>query len=460
MVEDSGGEPLPDALIIAWPKGKHGKAVVQARSREDGRFVLPRMHPGTWTLLAEAAGLGTLEREQVVPHAGALVLTLEGRSRRLQGVVLADGRPRPDARVVLGGPALRWPREATADNAGVFTFTGLGLGKLSIRATHGPRVSPVISLTDEGERVDRSAPIRLVLSQGAQVEGRVTDDRGEPVAGTTVDVLTVPSDDLPASGVADATGHYRIGPVPSGRYQILARAEGHVALDAPEPRLSAGSHAKYDLRLARAAGVTGRVRDEQGMPLAGVAVTVVRLAGGRDELTVIPGALPTAAEAAELPAGSVALQGSSRVATTNLLGEYSLTGLAPGPARLEFVHPDKLPYRREPLLLGPGESRELDEAVLRPGVSLTGRVLDEDGQPVDGAQVEARPTQRSVRLPVHVSTDPHGEFALRVPAGDYALSFRANGYQTQSNPLVRAMSGVALAPLEVRLRHSPSPAAR
>jgi hypothetical protein len=139
------------------------------------------------------------------------------------------------------------------------------------------------------------------------------------------------------------------------------------------------------------------------------------------------------------------------------MGEYNLTGLAPGPTRLDLVHPDKLPHRREPLLLSPGESRELDEAVLLAGVSLTGHVFDEDDHPLDGAQIEARPTQRSGRLPILVSADPNGQFALRVPAGDYTLTIRASGYETQTIPLVRAMSGVALGPVRARLHR---PAAR
>ena len=89
-VQDSRGTPLPDALVIAWPKNKHSGSVVQARSNPDGRFVLPRLLPGTWTLLAEAAGFGTLELDRVVPDSESVVLALEGEGRSLSGLVLSS----------------------------------------------------------------------------------------------------------------------------------------------------------------------------------------------------------------------------------------------------------------------------------------------------------------------------------------------------------------------------------
>jgi protocatechuate 3,4-dioxygenase beta subunit len=458
VVRDSGGTPLPDALVIAWPMGRRGPAVVQARSDEEGRFVLPGLRPGTWTLLAEASGFGTLEREMVVPapEPGELVLSLEGRSHTLEGVVMAAGLARPEARVVLGGPGLRWPRATTAGRRGAFAFAGLGLGKVVVRATHGRQVSQTASHVIE-EDATKLPRLRLELSPGSEVEGRVLDDQGRPLAGAVVDVLTVPSDELPATGRSDAEGRYQVGPVAPGHYQIIGRMEGHVLLSSPEPRLAAGRKASFDLRLARGARISGRVVDEQGKPLASVPVSVVTLIGGRDELAVIPGALPTAAEAAELPPGAVSRQGSMRTTSTNLLGEFTLAGLAPGPARIEATHPDKLPFRREPLLLVPGETRELEDAVLLAGVSLVGRVLQEDGQPIKGARIEARPTGRLVRLPVYVASDAQGEFALRVPGGEYSLRARAAGFELGSLPVVRALTGLPRDPIELRLRRQAAP---
>jgi protocatechuate 3,4-dioxygenase beta subunit len=437
VVQDGRGTPLPDALVIAWPKDRRAGSVVQARSNPEGRFVLARLQPGTWTLLAEAAGFGTLEIDRVVPDSGSLVLGLEGEGRSLGGMVIRSAtRPEPGAKVVLGGPSLRWSRETVADQHGAFTFAGLGLGRFSLRATHGTLVSATTTRVIE-ENTDHLAPMRLSLGQGAFVEGRVRDDTGRTLPETTVDVLTMPSGDLPVSCQSDQEGRFIVGPVRPGRYQVFARLEGHVLLDAPEILLSAGSRILATLKLAREALVWGRLLDEEGVPLGAVPVSVVGLVSGQDEMIVLPGALPTAAEAAELPAGSVARQGSIRTALSNAQGRFEVKGLTPGRSRLEVSPTDKLPLRRDPLLLAPGDARDLGDLVVATGVVISGRVLDQDGHVLEGAQVEARAGGKPARPPVRVTSDPQGQFFIRVPVGEYALAAQAKDHAPQVIPVVR-----------------------
>jgi protocatechuate 3,4-dioxygenase beta subunit len=447
-VQDSRGTPLPDALVIAWPKDKHPGSVVQARSNPDGRFVLPRLLPGTWTLLAEAAGFGTLELDRAVPDSESFVLALDGEGRSLSGLVLSSPtRAEPGAHVVLGGPGLRWLRETVADAHGVFSFAGLGLGRFVVRATHGKLVSVTASQVIE-ENTGHLAPVRL-LGPGAFVEGSVRDDMGRTLPGAAVDVLTMPSDDLPVACQSDEEGKFTVGPMRPGRYQVLARLEGHILLDAPEISLAAGNRVRVAPRLARAALVMGRVLDQDGSPLSAVPVSVVGLVGGQDEVIVLPGALPTAAEAAELPPGSLARQGSIRTALSDAQGHFEVGGLAPGRARLEVSPADKLPLRREPLLLAPGDARDLGDVVVSTGVVISGRVLDQDGQVLEGAQVEARAAGKPVRPAIRVTSNPQGQFLIRLPVGEYAVAVQAKDHAPQTIPVVRAMGQPDL--LEFRL---------
>jgi hypothetical protein len=335
-----------------------------------------------------------------------------------------------------------------ADAHGSFTFAGLGLGRFSIRATHGKLVSPTANRVVE-ENPAHLAPVRLLLGPGAFVEGHVRDDAGRNLAHVSVDVLTMPSDDLPETCQSDQEGRFSVGPMWPGRYQVLARLEGHVLLDAPELLLGAGGRVPTAVRLARGALVAGRVLDEAGSPLAGVSVSVVGLVSGRDEMIVLPGALPLAAEAAELPAGSVARQGSIRTALSDAQGRFEVKGLKPGRSRLEVSAVDKLPLRQEPLLLAPGDARNLGDLVAPAGVLLSGRVLDQDGRLLEGAEVEARAGGKPPRPPVRVTSDPHGEFFLRVPVGEYALAAQAKDHAPQVIPIVRAVGRPA--PLEFRL---------
>jgi hypothetical protein len=265
-----------------------------------------------------------------------------------------------------------------------------------------------------------------------------------------VDVLTVPSDDLPVTCRSDEEGKFTVGPLRPGRYQVFARLEGHVPLEAPELSLGAGSRVPVVARLARAALVSGRVLDQDGFPLRAVPVSVVGLVGGHEEMIVLPGALPTAAEAAELPPGWLARQGSIRTALSDAQGRFEVRGLAPGRSRLEVSPADKLPLRREPLLLAPGDTQDLGDLVVPTGVLLSGRVLDQDGQGLEGAQVEARAAGKSARpAAIRVTSDAQGQFAVRLPVGEYALAAQAKDHRPQAIPLLRAVGHPD--PVEFRL---------
>jgi protocatechuate 3,4-dioxygenase beta subunit len=422
VVQDKLGVPLPDVLVIAWPKGKRGEAVAQARSGDDGRFLLPGLRPDRWKLLVEAGGLGTLETERQVPEDGQAVLALDGVSRTLTGIVTdSAGRPQAGAWAAMGGPGLRWTRTATSDANGIFAIAGLGSGRFTLRATLHQRASePTVVVLDEASL--RPAHVRLSLQPGVFVEGRVVDDTGKVLADATVDVMAMPSDDLPISGKSGRDGHFRLGPIAPGKHQVLARLEDYVLLDAPEPQLGARAKESFELRMARTARVAGRVLHESGQPVVGVQVFSICLIGGKDDLVVIPGALPPAAEAAELPVGRLLRPGGVRSSPTDKTGYFSITGLSPGRTRIEILHPDKLPFRREPLLLAPGDVRDLGDLTMLAGATLAGKVLDDGDRAAEGALIEARLAGKPARPTLRATTDGNGEFFLRVPRGEYVLT--------------------------------------
>jgi hypothetical protein len=450
LVQDGQGKPLPDALVLAWPSGGRRAPLVEAHSGPDGRFTLAGLPRGAWTLLAEAPGFGTLQLDRVDVPARQLVLKLEGQSRSLGGLVLGpDGQGRSGARVVLGGPALRAPRETGTDGKGTFVFHGIGFGRFTVRATL-ERMSSLPSSYTVDEGTGWVPPFKLTLEPGAFLAGRVSDDRDRPLAGTTIELVAIPSDDLPETATADAQGRFEVGPLPAGRYQVQARRPDHVLMDAPEVRLRTDAQTRVLLKMPRAARLSGRVVDSGGHPLAGVSITAVGLIGGSDQLTVLTGALPLAAEAAVLPAQALVRRGRIRTATSDAQGRFRIDEMPPGRSRLDLVHAEALPLRREPILLGAGDAQDLGDLVLQPGALLAGRVLDEGGRPLEGARVEAR-ASKGRAPPVRVSADRDGRFAVRVPGGDYALVAVAPERAPQSIFSFHADPATPPPPLEFRL---------
>jgi hypothetical protein len=452
VVQDARGQPLVDAVVLAWPMGKRGATVVEARSGKDGKFTLAGLPRGAWTLLAEAPGFGTLELERVDVPSRQLVLRLEGEARSMGGIVVdQNGKNVTGARVALGGSSLKEPRVTTTDARGTFLFRGVGYGKYTLRASHGKASSlPAGQVIDDG--TGWMPPFRLMLGDGTFLEGRVIDDGGKPLVNASVEVTALPNDDLPETVTVGADGRFQVGPLPPGRYQALARVPDHVLVAPREVRLRVDGTASVELRLSRAAGLSGRAVDELGAPIAGVGVSAVSLSSaGNDELAVLAGTLPLAAEAAELPPRSLARPGNLRTTTTDARGRFQLDELPPGRTRLELQHPQRLPVRREPILLGAGGRQDLGDLVVATGAVLVGRVLDEAGRPLDGARVEARGQGKKGDGPFRVSTGTDGRFTLRLPGGDYSVVAVAPAHAPQSIFALHAVPGAPAPPLELRL---------
>ena len=451
MVMDGKGHALPDALVLAWPMGRRQGTLVEARSGPDGRFTLAGLPRGSWTLLAEAPGFGTMQLDRVDVPSRPLNLRLEGESRSLGGIVISNGQGVIGAKVSMGGPSLRSPRSTVTGKNGTFMFSGIGQGRYTLRAATDKLSSiPITQVIDEG--TGWLPPYKLPVEPGCFVEGQVVDDTGRVLAGSPVEIVAVPSDDLPEAVSADKNGRFTLGPLPPGRYQIIARVPDHVQMESPELRLRPDATPSIQLRLARAGRLTGRVLDEKGQPMAGVSVSATTAAGrstASDELTVLLGTLPLAAEAAGLPGQTMGKQGKMRTATTDPKGRFLIDEMPPGRLRVDVTHPDRLPVRREPIQLAPGGRQDLGDIALQSGALLAGKVLDEAGRPIEGARVEARPNAKGP--PVRMASDHDGNFSLRVPGGDYALVAAAPARAPGSWFAVHAVPGEPSRPIELRL---------
>jgi protocatechuate 3,4-dioxygenase beta subunit len=453
VIEDSAGAPLPEALVLLWPASQRKARVLEATSGADGRFAVGGLPRGTWILLAEAPGFGTRQLDHVEVPGPPLVLKLDGESHTLGGLVLQGDRQIAGATVYLGGAALRAPRRTVTDRHGTFVFRGVGLGKYTMRAAHERQASTAShQIIDEG--TGWLPPFRLALEPGAFVDGKVVDDTGRALAGVPIDLLALPSDDIPLTVETDGGGGFSFGPVQPGRYRILARAPGHVQMDSSEAHLRIETTPAITVRATRAARLSGRVVDGAGKPVQAASVTVSALvaSGARaDELTVLTGTLPLAAEAAGLPGATFAPQGKVRTAVTDMQGRFVVDEMPPGRLRLEVTPLAHLPVRREPVDLSPGERRDVGDLVVESGAVISGRVLDEAGQPIEGARLEVRPTGPDRGSVVRLASDRDGRFAVRVPGGDYSLLALAPARAPRSIFALHATPGSAPPPFELRL---------
>ena len=169
-------------------------------------------------------------------------------------VVSPDGRavPRAQVRLIPQGDLQR-SRAVLAGADGRFEFREVAAGNIQLAAskagypaiisnastggTAAPSSNTSFDLAD-GETRER---IDLALSRGGTLEGRVTDELGDPFEGASVEVLQVRYEagrrHLRAAGgaprVTDDLGRYRLYNLPSGQFIVSAAVGVAPAADVP-----------------------------------------------------------------------------------------------------------------------------------------------------------------------------------------------------------------------------------
>ncbi|MBI5432632.1 MAG: carboxypeptidase regulatory-like domain-containing protein [Planctomycetes bacterium] len=252
------------------------------------------------------------------------------------------------------------------------------------------------------------------------VRGRIVEVDGSPVAGIEVVLYEVRVVDLsarPAASVGASFG--AVAPPELERARATTDADGRFVLDGARAigwhALGVGRCALFRVRIAWSPGerrdlgelvlppsgtLTGRVVDEHGAPLAGVRIRAgeldARLGGSgffeglrgdtlavfdeREQLSVIPVPAWLDRYLDRLPLAS---------ARTGSDGRFRVERVAAGVVTAFVDAAERVPVRRDDVVLGVGERLDLGTIVLGRGRTLTIEVVDATGQPVAGAEVRA-----------------------------------------------------------------------
>lgn len=486
-VTDEADHAVPDArvLLVGPPPAT---APREARSDLAGRFAFEGLPRGRYSLVVEAVGMTPSDRPDVPIPGGTVVVRLAGEGRSLSGLVVHAGVGVAGARVRLGGAGGALARTTTSDGQGRFTFHGLGAGPYALRATKGLLASPILTevTTQDQAGVGRdagAAPPPLELAAGLGVEGSVADDLGRPLARAEVRAEASPDDPLADAVATRSDGHFQLGPLPPGRYRLVARAPGHllrapvpVTLAAPagqEPVRQGGGRAPTAtsprIELVRAASAEGHVVDGRGAAVPGAQIRAGGGGAGLTDLSVIFEPLPLAAEAAaSLPGARHGGPGASKVVHSDAAGAFRLDDLLPGPIQLAITRPPLAPLETETTSLAPGEHRDLGLLTLRDGqgavvpdagampaapvaepagtASLAGIARDSGKRPLARARVRAwtGPAAPGAAPLATTVTDAGGHFSLaHVPSAPLVV-----GLDHPSYPVTRA-AAMPGAPLEL-----------
>lgn len=153
-----------------------------------------------------------------------------------------------------------------------------------------------------------------------------------------------------------------------------------------------------------------------------------------------------------------------RPVTTDAKGRFAIIGLAPGPHDIAAIHKDYVPvvyrFRLDPPVSPP-------ELVIRLplGATLTGRVSDEENQPISEVHVAARRRKMEQMVAggdVYLDdasyktsdTDTSGSFSVSgVGMGDAVLEFTRAGYESQTMD-IKVGADTSRTPLKVILKRT------
>ncbi len=421
-VVNEAGSPLAGVAVEALaatgkpegppPAGGSSRALSDA----SGRFELARLRPGTVYEVALtregfarlAVPVGELPPDRLA-DLGTLVLRpgalIEGRVTDARGgpLVGAEVRVRPGTQRTARGEEDRLrekPPDAVAGLDGRFVLLDLRPGRPVHLLASRPGYLPAWVL---GVEAPSAAPVAVVLEAASRLSGSLVDEEGKPVAGARVDLrwLGPPAGTVglePRRGGGSRSSETGVG----GEFSFEELAPGGVELSASadgflpgEPRTlelpPAGEVKDVRLLLRRGAIVKGRVLDPRGKPVSG----------------------------ARLRAGTIE-------ATSGADGLYRLLGLSPGSQGLYASHPD---YREriQEIRVEPGVNAV--DVFLEDGLSVSGRTVDEAGDPVAGARVEIRSEDPRARAARAAVSGEDGRFGVVVSEeGSYHLTATRDGF--------------------------------
>lgn len=436
----------------------------------EGTFTFEGLGAGEYVVQAEVPGWSVSFEHGLRLEAGETRhLSLEAtRGATLTGrlAIVGDGGPVEGAQLTVEPETPGLPKDVRArarhvvesDAEGRYRVVGLPPGPISVQveAPWETRVRADLVVFEAGQELERD----FELQAPGVLEGRVLQAAGGGVAGAVVEVAwsgPAISPRLDRRGrvgrgrlrtTCDAEGRFRLEGLPGGRSLEVVAYSG----EAGRPALAADSLSEsrtlrlrsaeervgLELIVRETAARRGVVRDTFGAPIAGAELRLIRgQRGGRRRSSD--------------PRGTDRLQ----AVISNADGSFELAGLLPGPYQLTCKHDEHLSaYHAFRVQAEGGE--EVVEVELRRAERLFGWVVDEQGQAISRAKVEARPFRLDgiAEVPKKekgARTDAFGRFEFpQLWPGTWSLSAKATGYQRLRTPVTAITHGEV--PLLLTLR--------
>lgn len=381
----------------------------ETRSEASGEFVFRKLPYATYKIFSGSPDIASepldgvkCERNKPPPR---VVLELYEKCR-VKGRVLDAGNETPISGARVRAECtygLLQPRKreftASTDATGAFEFVSLPAGLVRIHATapgYVPSTSSGSAQTFTLIPGERKSDITLRLGRGGTVDGFVFDHLGRGVEGAEVQLFvsaTTPrqinTDSLHCK--TDSSGYFRLWGIDVGEHlQLYASAQkaGYARARSKLIDLTASKpYASTQIILTPGAKVSGRVMDEQKLPIADARVEFTS-----EEFPNDPSNRPLSVQTASD-------------------GSYLVDRCTPGKGRLRVSKSGYVDGYRG-LQLAEGEHKKDVDFTLVAGLQITGRLITLEGKPIANARVRAVP-HKYVPGRDETLTDKLGNYVLK-----------------------------------------------
>jgi len=292
-------------------------------------------------------------------------------------------------------------REAFTDATGGYVLTGLPSGSYAVRWSPVEGYSRPYNEKNAKELQvvagQTVSGVDFSLSHGIRLTGKVVDAEGQPVPRAKINCVI--GQDYRDYVGADKTGHFLLaGLPPTDRLEVIARKHDRISAPVGPLTVSLEGNEPLTIPLGPAGAIKGTARDAAGRPLPKAEVYVEHQ------------------EARQLGWDSE---------RTNNAGEFSFSGLLPGPTTVSVIPRNTdLNARTEykDIVVPAGGTVENLELIYQPpgdpsqtGV-IAGRVADKTGKPIERAEVHI------FRQTREVATGADGTFEITgLPDGTHEL---------------------------------------
>ncbi len=340
------------------------------------------------------------------------------------------GAPVADALIVAHRTSVESPLEFQhafagmaldySDRDGRFSMENLTLGSWTLVASAENFVEVTTEPFDTGV-----TNAEIVLTHGATASGTVIDsESGEPAPGVELTIGSGENIQIQHSTTSGEDGSFTANALADGAYWVRVEDETLAPAEAA-PRFSIVDAAPVTdivVRVTKGAAIAGTVRDiTTDQPVGGISLHAFNPDG----------------------------MGRPQEGKSGDDGKYLLSGLTEGlyaisvTARDDYVELDGQNYRTVSVKLG--ETTDQIDFGVRPGVSLSGNVRNEEGEAVEGIGVHTSTMSEYYRTISSVTTDENGAFEIRgvMPQIQVTLGASGRGYAAPKvGPLDTGESGL------------------